>query len=194
MGGAGGGDGLGAARRGAGDDRRPDDEGFRKLLDEVRRRTAELEQRDREVTERAAALESLEDAVAESLSGNPARAGVEDVGSCRLHGGVTRIYENMRPEEAAQILDQLDDETLRVVFARMDAEADRRDHGRDEPRARGRVHEDARRGRGAAADGEPVVLAREPLRQAPELAQVDREIRERRRRRGTSPASASVLR
>jgi hypothetical protein len=26
----------------------------------------------------------------------------------------------MRPEEAAQILDQLDDETLRVVFARME--------------------------------------------------------------------------
>lgn len=96
------------------------DEGFRKLLDEVRRRTAELDQREREVTERAAALESLEEAVAESLSGSPARAGVEDVGSCRLHGGVTRIYENMRPEEAAQILDQLDDETLRVVFARME--------------------------------------------------------------------------
>jgi flagellar motility protein MotE (MotC chaperone) len=33
---------------------------------------------------------------------------------------VTRIYESMRPEEAAQILDQLDDETLRVVFAKMD--------------------------------------------------------------------------
>ena len=96
------------------------DEGFRKLLDEVRRRTAELDQREREVTERAAALESLEEAVAESLSGSPTRAGVEDVGGCRLHGGVTRIYENMRPEEAAQILDQLDDETLRVVFARME--------------------------------------------------------------------------
>jgi flagellar motility protein MotE (MotC chaperone) len=97
-----------------------DDEGFRKLLDEVRRRSAELDHREREVTERAAALESLEEAVAESLSGSPARAGVEDVGGCRLHGGVTRIYENMRPEEAAQILDQLDDETLRVVFARME--------------------------------------------------------------------------
>ena len=36
------------------------DEGFRKLLDEVRRRTAELNQREREVTERAASLESLE--------------------------------------------------------------------------------------------------------------------------------------
>jgi len=97
-----------------------DDEGFRKLLDEVRRRTAELDQREREVTERAAALESLEEAVADSLSGNSTRAGVEGAGTCRLHGGVTRIYENMRPEEAAQILDQLDDETLRVVFARME--------------------------------------------------------------------------
>ena len=96
------------------------DEGFRKLLDEVRRRSSELDQRERELTERAAALESLEEAVAESLSGSPARAAVEDVGGCRLRGGVTRIYENMRPEEAAQILDQLDDETLRVVFARME--------------------------------------------------------------------------
>jgi flagellar motility protein MotE (MotC chaperone) len=96
------------------------DEGFRKLLDEVRRRSAELDQREREVTDRAAALESLEEAVAESLSGSPARAGVDAVGSCRLRGGVTRIYENMRPEEAAQILDQLDDETLRVIFARME--------------------------------------------------------------------------
>jgi len=66
------------------------------------------------------ALESLEEAVADSLSGNSTRAGVEGAGTCRLHGGVTRIYENMRPEEAAQILDQLDDETLRVVFARME--------------------------------------------------------------------------
>ena len=86
----------------------------------MRRRTAELEQREREVTERAAALESLEEAVAESLSGTPRVPASQDVGSCRLHGGVTRIYENMRPEEAAQILDQLDDETLRVVFARME--------------------------------------------------------------------------
>jgi len=98
------------------------DEGFRKLLDEVRRRTAELDQREREVTERAAALESLEEAVAESLAGGTAHAAADVVGdgSCRLRGGVTRIYENMRPEEAAQILDQLDDETLRVVFARME--------------------------------------------------------------------------
>ena len=95
---------------------------FRKLLDEVRRRTAELDQREREVTERAAALESLEEAVTESLAGGTVYAAADVVGdgSCRLRGGVTRIYENMRPEEAAQILDQLDDETLRVVFARME--------------------------------------------------------------------------
>ena len=99
------------------------DEGFRKLLDEVRRRTAELDQREREVTERAAALESLEESVAVSLAGGSAHAAADVVvgdGSCRLRGGVTRIYENMRPEEAAQILDQLDDETLRVIFARME--------------------------------------------------------------------------
>jgi flagellar motility protein MotE (MotC chaperone) len=98
-----------------------DDEGFRKLLDEVRRRTAELDRRERDVAERTAALESLEEAVAESLGALQSPDGAAGAASCRLRGGVTRIYESMRPEEAAQILDQLDDETLRVVFARMDA-------------------------------------------------------------------------
>src|SRR5258705_656232 len=96
------------------------DDGFRRLLDDVRRRTVELDQRERDVTERTAALESLEEAVAESLGDIHGKDGVQNAGACRLRGGVTRIYESMRPEEAAQILDQLDDETLRVVFARMD--------------------------------------------------------------------------
>jgi flagellar motility protein MotE (MotC chaperone) len=98
-----------------------DDDGFHKLLQDVHRRTAELDQRERELTERSAALESIEEAVAESLTGLQAKDdGTVASGGCRLRGGVTRIYESMRPEEAAQILDQLDDETLRVVFARME--------------------------------------------------------------------------
>jgi flagellar motility protein MotE (MotC chaperone) len=101
-----------------------DDDAFRKLLEDVQRRTVQLDQRERELAERSAALESLEEAVAESLTGlqskDDASAAGSIAGSCRLRGGVTRIYESMRPEEAAQILDQLDDETLRVVFARMD--------------------------------------------------------------------------
>jgi flagellar motility protein MotE (MotC chaperone) len=97
-----------------------DDEGFRKLLDDVRRRTVELDQRERELTERSAALESLEGAVAASLTDLETHDGATPATGCRLRGGVTRIYESMRPEEAAQILDQLDDETLRVVFARME--------------------------------------------------------------------------
>jgi flagellar motility protein MotE (MotC chaperone) len=97
-----------------------DDEGFHKLLEEVQRRTVQLDQREREITERSAALESLEEAVAESLTGLQAKDDAPGGASCRLRGGVTRIYESMRPEEAAQILDQLDDETLRVVFARME--------------------------------------------------------------------------
>jgi flagellar motility protein MotE (MotC chaperone) len=98
----------------------PADDAFQKLLQEVRRRTIELDQRERELGQRAVALESLEEAVAQSLGdlqgAEPSTGGA----GCRLRGGVTRIYESMRPEEAAQILDQLDDETLRVVFARMD--------------------------------------------------------------------------
>jgi flagellar motility protein MotE (MotC chaperone) len=98
----------------------PDDDAFHKLLDDVQRRTTQLDQRERELGERAAALESLEEAVAESLTDLQAKDDGRATGSCRLRGGVTRIYESMRPEEAAQILDQLDDETLRVVFARME--------------------------------------------------------------------------
>jgi flagellar motility protein MotE (MotC chaperone) len=97
-----------------------DDDGFHKLLEDVQRRTIELDQHERELTERSAALESLEEAVAESLSGLQGKDDASATGACRLRGGVTRIYESMRPEEAAQILDQLDDETLRVVFARME--------------------------------------------------------------------------
>jgi flagellar motility protein MotE (MotC chaperone) len=98
----------------------PDDDAFHKLLDDVQRRTTQLDQRERELVERTATLESLEGAVAESLTDLQAKDDGRGTGSCRLRGGVTRIYESMRPEEAAQILDQLDDETLRVVFARME--------------------------------------------------------------------------
>jgi flagellar motility protein MotE (MotC chaperone) len=97
-----------------------DDESFRRLLDEVRRRGQSLEQRERDLDARAAALESLEAAVAQSLTELESHGGSDATGACRFRGGVTRIYESMRPEEAAQILDQLDDETLRVVFARME--------------------------------------------------------------------------
>ncbi|MGH7893946.1 MAG: MotE family protein, partial [Candidatus Binatia bacterium] len=99
----------------------PEDESVRKLLDEVRRRSVELDQHERELTQRTAALESLEQTVAEALTELESRDGGGGTTSCKLRGGVARIYENMRPEEAAQILDQLDDPTLRTVFARMEA-------------------------------------------------------------------------
>lgn len=99
---------------------RPADDGLQRLLEDVRRRGAEIDRRERELGQRTAALESLEQAVGEALSDLEARDGGGTAGSCRMRGGVTRIYESMRPEEAAQILDQLDDETLRVVFARME--------------------------------------------------------------------------
>jgi flagellar motility protein MotE (MotC chaperone) len=100
-----------------------DDDRPHKLRDEVHRRSVELDQRDRALAERAAALESLEQAVDDALGDLESRGGTgaRAAGPCKLRGGVARIYENMRPEEAAQILDQLDDETLRTVFARMEA-------------------------------------------------------------------------
>jgi flagellar motility protein MotE (MotC chaperone) len=98
-----------------------DEAGLRKLLDEVRRRTTELDQRARELDGRAATLEELEQAVGEAVADLEARDGGKSAAPCRLRGGVGRIYDNMRPEDAAAILDQLDDETLRIVFARMEA-------------------------------------------------------------------------
>ena len=97
------------------------DDGLARLLEDVHRRGTEIERRERELVQRAAALEALEETIGGALSDLDVRDGAQGSESCRLRGGVTRIYENMRPEEAAQILDQLDDETLRVVFARMEA-------------------------------------------------------------------------
>lgn len=94
----------------------------RGLVERLDRRQRELDARDLELEARAATLRTLEGSVAaavarlESTSVGAGAAG----SSCRLRGGVTKIYEQMRAEQAAAILDRLDDETLRIVFASMD--------------------------------------------------------------------------
>jgi len=93
----------------------------RRLVEEIERRSRTLDAREAEVEARAATLEALERSVTDAvarLDGSSFEAGGS--GSCRMRGGVTKIYETMRPDQAASILDRLDDETLRVVFARME--------------------------------------------------------------------------
>ena len=104
--------------------------GFRDLLDAVRQRGQELDEREQAIKSRAAALDALEKTVAEEVARleglvgakgpAPVEAGApvpaRDAG---LAVGVTKIYESMKAEEAAPILDRLDDATARAILARM---------------------------------------------------------------------------
>jgi flagellar motility protein MotE (MotC chaperone) len=93
--------------------------GLRDLLEAIDRRTRALDAREAAVETRLAMLQSLEHSVGDTL-GRLEAGGCAADGGGRLRGGVTKIYENMRAEQAAAILDRLDDDTLRVVFAGMD--------------------------------------------------------------------------
>ena len=117
--------------------------GFRELLAAVAERQAALEAKEKALAEREAGLAQLEKAVEEqvarleALTGTaasavpPARAGKSGAGPRDGGSGrtapdderpaaeIVRIYEAMKPEEAAPILDRLDDETLRVILGRM---------------------------------------------------------------------------
>ena len=121
--------------------------GFREVLDAVAARQDTLAAKEKALAEREAGLAHLEKAVAqqvaklEALAGMPTPAlprgggvpagGVAKPGAAAGAGAasaedgsgrgaeVTRIYESMKAEEAAPILDKLDDETLRAILGRM---------------------------------------------------------------------------
>jgi flagellar motility protein MotE (MotC chaperone) len=98
--------------------------GFRDLLQAVEQRGAELDRRERAVVEREAALKALEAALDEQVmqleraapAGTPAEAASEPAG-CGV--AVTKIYASMKPEDAAPILDRLDEATARTVLGCM---------------------------------------------------------------------------
>src|SRR5439155_1390785 len=86
--------------------------GFRELLEAVRQRGEELDRREQALATREAAVKALEQALAETAgrveggggalpSGEPAGCGV----------AATKIYQSMGPEEAAPIIDRLDEAT-----------------------------------------------------------------------------------
>ncbi len=117
--------------------------GFREVLDAVAARNKELDAREQALAAREAGLAALEASVAEQVArletpagtapaatrqakaaapkagpAKPASAGA----AARPEGAqpeVTRVYESMKPDEAAPILDRLDDATLRLVLGRM---------------------------------------------------------------------------
>ena len=103
--------------------------GFRDLLDAVRQRGAELDEREQAIKARTAALDALEKTVAEEVArleglvGKGAAPAAVEAGAPALDAGVavgvTKIYESMKAEEAAPILDRLDDATAKAILARM---------------------------------------------------------------------------
>jgi hypothetical protein len=115
--------------------------GFRDLLEAVRERGVELDKREQAVAAREAALKGLEATLGERVGGGlavvppvpvpatatapgaaPASAGAAgstppQAGACGVI--VTKIYQAMKPEEAAPIFDRLDDATAMTIFGCM---------------------------------------------------------------------------
>ena len=99
--------------------------GFRDLLEAVRQRGAELDHREQAVAAREAALRTLEKVIAdevtrlEGLHGGGSGQGGAPGGAVAPGATITKIYESMKAEEAAPILDRLDDTTAKVILGRM---------------------------------------------------------------------------
>jgi flagellar motility protein MotE (MotC chaperone) len=94
--------------------------GFRELLEATRRRGEELDKREEAIGSRERALKALEQA----LGGGQETVAVPLAPSADAAGkpcavAVTKVYQGMKAEEAAPILERLDDETARTIFACM---------------------------------------------------------------------------
>ena len=101
--------------------------GFHDLLDAVRQRGQELDEREQAVKARAAAVDALEKTVAEEVArlealvggkGAPATEAAAPA-AAGVAADITKIYESMKAEEAAPILDRLDDATATAILGRM---------------------------------------------------------------------------
>ena len=101
--------------------------GFHDLLDAVRQRGQELDEREQAVKARAAAVDALEKTVAEEVArlealvggkGAPATEATAPA-AAGVAADITKIYESMKAEEAAPILDRLDDATATAILGRM---------------------------------------------------------------------------
>ena len=95
--------------------------GFRELLEAVRQRGEELDRREQALATREAAVKAMEQALAETAGRVEGGGGGAPSGETTTGCGVavTRIYQSMRPEEAAPIIDRLDDATATRIFGCM---------------------------------------------------------------------------
>ncbi len=100
--------------------------GFRDLLEAVRQRGTELDQREGTLAARETAMKSLEktlgDEIArlEGLSKTIAGRDGGPGGSGAAAGpALTKVYEGMKPDEAGPIFDRLDDATVKGILGRM---------------------------------------------------------------------------
>jgi flagellar motility protein MotE (MotC chaperone) len=84
--------------------------GFRELLEAVRQRGEDLDRRERALSAREVTLKVL----AGGLEQAPHEAAPA---ACKT--GIARAYQSMQPEDAAPILAELDDATVRRIFACM---------------------------------------------------------------------------
>jgi flagellar motility protein MotE (MotC chaperone) len=96
------------------------------LLQQLAKRRAELDQREKDLADRAAMLEAVQQQVTtkvgeqqklksdiEKLTG-----GGQDAGSMKYRR-LVKIYESMKPDEAARILEKMDGQVLLEVVTRM---------------------------------------------------------------------------
>ena len=105
--------------------------GFRDLLEAVRERGQHLDEREQALVTRESALQALEKTIADELTqlekgapaGAAAPAGAPGAASGAAQAAaapvLSKIYESMKPEEAAPILDRLDETTATAILGRM---------------------------------------------------------------------------
>lgn len=92
---------------------------FHDLLAALRRRSDELAQREAELKTREAGLQALRRATAAEVARLEQVAKTLGLTGSGTSAAITKVYESMRPEDAAPILDRLDDPTLRALLGRM---------------------------------------------------------------------------
>jgi flagellar motility protein MotE (MotC chaperone) len=97
--------------------------GFRDLLEGVRKRNVALDQREQTLTARETALRALEKTLTDEVTRLEALNKTVATKTGAVEGGgaatVSKVYESMKAEEAAPILDRLDDATVKAILGRM---------------------------------------------------------------------------
>jgi flagellar motility protein MotE (MotC chaperone) len=96
------------------------------VLQQLAKRRTELEQREKDLADRAAMLEAVQQQVATKADEqqklkaelDKLSAGREDAGEAKFRR-LVKIYETMKPEEAARILERMEARILLEVVARM---------------------------------------------------------------------------